>query len=115
MNHDVVFTKALEWLYDPSKGPFYVGRHRGSWNAACASVGHFLGIPTDEATQSITALAQETFGPNWYEKWGDKVGTLSLSDIMPVRFGGCGKGMRDITGIWEYLIRQEKKGIFRKE
>lgn len=113
MNHDIVFKKALEWLYNPSKGPFYVGHHRGAWNAACASVGRFLGINPDDAVKSITELATKTFGPGWYETWGEKVGSLSLQNITPKRFGGDGAGMRDVTGVWEYLVRQEKKGILK--
>ena len=100
---------SIEWLYDASKGPIYVTTQPTTWDIVAGSVALFLEQDFSTVKVLMEQKAQTKFGPGWYEELRSSH-PYGVMDIVPKSLGGKGIGVRDLGGVWDYLIRMEKRG-----
>jgi len=112
MQNSLAYYMAVTWAFDSSRGPTFITSTGSSWGVLCASVAAFLEQDFREVKESMTNMARTRYGQDWEVVLKTCTGCMTLDDITPKRFGGKGKGLRDFGGVWEFLLRQKKKGLF---
>jgi len=102
---------AVEWAFDSKKGRSYITTNGSVWDVLCSSVANFLEQDYHVIRDEMVKVAESMYGPDWHTLWVEATGKMELDDILPKQFGGKELGIRDMSGVWEFLIRQQKKGV----
>lgn len=106
-----VFSAAVDWLFSVEKGKMFMPKNERLWEVACGSVAIFLDEDKSKVLESMSGLAKAIHGEGWREVWRGLYSDVTLKDALPKKHGGRGIGLRDVTGICEYLERLEKRNF----